>query len=139
MGAGGRDCVAEGVVGIGPDAVGQEIAVGIVGEVQMVRMVGMVLMGWMVGVVGDGNVFVQLIRLELCPCVAETIGGEVADVVEFENPRCAARVATQEDWGAEPQSAIGLVVFAFHGAAGNTVGCFSSMPRSLRDCRTGMV
>ena len=47
----------------------------------MVRMVGMVLMGWMVEMVGDGNIFVQLVRLELCPCVAETVGGEVADKV----------------------------------------------------------
>ena len=46
----------------------------------------------------------------------------MVDEVEFENPRCAARGAVQEDWGAELQSAIGLVVFAFHGATGNTVG-----------------
>lgn len=46
----------------------------------------------------------------------------MVDEVEFENPRCAARSAAQEDWGAELQSAIGLVVFAFHGATGNTVG-----------------
>ena len=57
------------IIGVGPDAIRQEIAVGIVGERTRI-------------VVRDSGVFVEFIRRELRPRAAEAVGGEIADEVD---------------------------------------------------------